>query len=85
MSEPQDGGPAFPQSVPAGVIGSGCGPYVEWGMSLRDYLATHAMAAFIAAPIGKYPHQKELGRVASDAYDSADAMLAARERNGGAA
>ena len=41
MSTPNDGGPAFPQAVPPGVIGAGCGPHVEWGMTRRDWLAAH--------------------------------------------
>lgn len=56
------------------------------GMSLRDYFAAKAMAAMIA----QYPCQaignEDGGRLidndalTGDAYDIADAMLAARER-----
>jgi hypothetical protein len=49
VSTINDGGPAFPQNVPAGVIGGGCGPHVEWGMSLRAYFAGQAMVGLIAS------------------------------------
>jgi hypothetical protein len=68
-----DGQPMCPQEFGLG------------GMTLRDYFAGQALAAFIAAPMGKYAHQSTLVHIATDSYGSADAMLAARERKGGAA
>ena len=51
----------------------------ECGMNLRDYFAAAALTGFLAASMGKFPHQLDLSGVAGDAYDLADAMLAARE------
>lgn len=49
------------------------------GMTLRDWFAAQAMAAYIAAPRGKYtvPSLKDRSDAA---YKQADAMLAERER-----
>jgi hypothetical protein len=54
------------------------------GMSLRDYFAAKAMQAYI----GTYPcpaaednePQPNMGDVAADAYEMADAMLKARQQ-----
>lgn len=70
-----DGGPAFPQTVPAGVIGAGCGPHVEWGMTLRDYFAAAALAN---GNIEEHTGAGWADRVADQAYRIADAMIAAR-------
>jgi len=80
MSEPiKDGGSAFPLAVPAGTIGSGCGPHNEWGMSLRDYFAAKAMAAFIAGGQDDKAAYNHSGKCAEWAYAQADAMLEARD------
>lgn len=68
----EDGGPAFPQLVP-GIFGGST--TAVGGASLRDYFAAKALegmatsAGFQGAPWEK---------LAKDAYDAADAMLAAR-------
>lgn len=50
--------------------------YQEDGMTLRDYFAAKAMSNLIARiPFGEYVPERQ---VAIDAYDYADAMLAAR-------
>lgn len=72
-----DGGPAFPQNVPPGVIGSGCGPHVEWGMTLRDWFAGQALAN---DNVSWHDAPNWAANVAEQAYQIADAMLAARER-----
>jgi hypothetical protein len=67
MSNIKDGGPAFP----------GEKDFVA-GMTLRDYFAAKAMQAFISSyPMGSVSNP--IPDVAADAYDMADAMLAARE------
>lgn len=77
MSNPNDGGPAFPQPgvydasreqvYPVGAY------YDAGGMSLRDYFAAKAMAAIHA-------EYQSWEMVAEQAYKSADAMLAQRAR-----
>ena len=73
----KDGGPAFP---------------CEWdyinsnraaanGMTLRDYFAAKAMHQFLhgaVLPVG-YDATKELALLSDRAYETADAMLKARE------
>lgn len=82
-----DGGPAFPQAVPPGVIGAGCGPHVEWGMTLRDYFAAKAMQGLCAyhgtnGGSAAGPVQSSPQVVANRAYEIADAMIAARGKDG---
>lgn len=70
MSKP-DGGQAFPLSV----------AYREPGMSLRDYFAAQAMAACVGADSStnqNYGANPE--KVATYAYEFADAMLKEREK-----
>jgi hypothetical protein len=83
-----DGGPAFPV-----IAENGLG-HVNEGMSLRDYLASKAMAALITRPLNacstgnnnlKWAEatRNPMGRVndlAADSYRIADAMLAEREK-----
>ena len=71
-----NGGPAFPiHTPPAG----GCGPYTEYGMTLRDYFAGKALGAL-------FSHEDVrcdcIGLVAMQSYGMADAMLAEREKGG---
>lgn len=68
-----DGGPAFPTTPDCYENMDPAGD----GMSLRDYFAAKAMAAFISTmpPDSKvYPD-----KIADGAYDQADAMLARRK------
>lgn len=70
MSEKNSGGSAFPW----------CGdlnetPFINLGMTLRDYFAAKALQALI----GKLDDPKEAGEVAEAAYLFADDMLKARE------
>jgi hypothetical protein len=78
MKTINQGGPAFPTP--------GFKPNeVFYGLTVRDYFAAKAMQAFISA----YPCQAidradggipvDHDSIAGDAYDVADAMLAARE------
>ncbi len=74
MSSPiSDGGPAFPVA-----------DTIHWdghnGMTLRDYFAGQALAGLLADS-----NASSRSLYAKDAYDLADALLAARERKGGAA
>lgn len=66
-----DGGAAFPQSG-----------YEQWapmpGMSLRDYFAVKAMQGIFSCPQLLQRLHTDAG-VAKSAYETADAMLAARE------
>lgn len=78
-----EGGPAFPVADshhPNGQVQYGAN-----GMTLRDYFAGQALAGFLAAPMGKLPHQDRIHVITRDSYDVADAMLVSRERKGGAA
>jgi hypothetical protein len=75
-----DGGPAFPiqQQSWNNMGGSGFVNYRP-GMSLRDYLAAHAMVALMTSP--HLELKQEMGtheNIALGAYEFADAMLAAR-------
>ena len=79
----KDGGPAFPSTAQIErrfTDGSGIvRPLTEGGMTLRDYLATEAMHAFIR----QLPHQCQgtitRAIIAENAYLMADEMLKARE------
>lgn len=66
------GGPAFPVPLNPGQPWQGMAPCD--GMTLRDYFAAKAMQGLLANKGACHP---------DDAYEMADAMLAARE--GGAA
>lgn len=76
------GGPAFPihPKMPEAL---GCMPSVsDAGMSLRDYFAAKAMAAYIASQVDMTANDvSEFAEevVARIAYQFADAMLAARK------
>lgn len=73
MSAHDNGGPAFPVAYGDGRIE---------GMTLRDYFAAKAMAAWIAT-YGDNPHPATTGHaetVANNAYQIADAMLAERSK-----
>lgn len=51
------------------------------GMTLRDYFAAKAMAAFIAADVSQWPQlDGDDPSVSSAAYELADAMLAERAK-----
>lgn len=66
MTNTIDGGPAFPSPQ--------CGDWSpEYGMSLRDWFAGQALAGMMASDDGSTPEN-----VAAEAYEIADAMLAAR-------
>lgn len=69
----KDGGPAFARPISRySPDGSPCDIYdAQDGMSLRDYFAAKALAALVAA---ENPPQ-----AAKQAYQYADAMLAARD------
>ncbi len=78
MSAPtNDGGPAFPSDY---IPGTATTP----GMTLRDYFAGQALAGIVLSPLGQ-GGRATYDSTARDAYNYADAMLAARERKGGAA
>jgi hypothetical protein len=65
-----DGGPAFPVSIP------GYGDNGWQGMSLRDWFAGMAMSAGLGKDLignGNY-----IDRVATSSYEMADAMMKAR-------
>ena len=72
MAETKDGGPAFPAE---GGYDSGLHP--NPGMSLRDWFAGQALANEYCR------HDSDPDKVAEWAYHLADAMLAAREGQGG--
>ena len=73
----KDGGAAFPFSPPVDDTGrSAVGyPFPELGMSLRDWFAGQAMAAFIRRAVTT----EDWGRLPLASYEIADAMLEARK------
>ena len=73
MSEKETGGPAFPTEV---WDSKGVPQHTE-GMTLRDYFAAKAMHAFLMRPTSMTAPDEVL---AEDAYNTADAMLKAREK-----
>ena len=72
-----DGGPAFPVADTKHWDGHN-------GMTLRDYFAAQALAGIVLSPLGQ-GGRATYDSTARDAYSYADAMIAARERKGGAA
>lgn len=76
-----DGGPAFPTEP-----NTQPGFYLHHGMSLRDYFAGQALPAVIVVtsegnhrPIMRDGERTIAPAIARDAYEMADAMLAARK------
>lgn len=77
----EDGGPAYPLA--------GLGDYKRAsGMSLRDWFAGQALAGLVGNPGGPYQSNSMSGwgmvncdqsHVATNCYDLADAMIAARK------
>ncbi len=73
--------PAFPTSTYEFNGDGKVLPYQQDGMTLRDYFAAKAMAAYISGHIAHYGHESywDVGNLSSQAYGLADAMLRARE------
>jgi len=74
MSDRNDGGPAFPAEIDLEYYSAPSTRH-EAGMSLRDYFAAKALQGFLAE---RSLPASEAGRLASDCYAMADAMLKAR-------
>lgn len=72
----KEGGSAFP--IPASDLSGSYEP--EPGMSLRDYFAAKAMAAFNANPGSWGSPNVNDEEIAKMAYRQADAMLAERDK-----
>ena len=70
MSKINDGGPAFPHSLEDTYEPS------TTGLSIRDYMAAKAMQGLCATLTGAGTPKWDL--LAIEAYEMADAMLAAR-------
>lgn len=66
-----DGGPAFPRSLPS------TGDSNRYGMSLRDWFAGQALAGLCGGDV--WPNSDDGREMARRAYLFADAMLKARE------
>ena len=92
MSEPNDGGPAFPN------VHSGIHPEIGWdsGMTLRDYFAAHApvipewyRVAWLdqervkMKADSRYQMRDSFQSLTEWSFDYADAMLSARKPKGG--
>jgi hypothetical protein len=74
MTTKDDGGPAFPT-----LDNNGQGLVLrEWGMTLRDWFAGQALAGFCADPSNHELFDDAMD-AAQNAYELADAMLAARK------
>ncbi len=79
MSEPiNDGGPAFPLFLPPSETGEHILP-IQYGMSLRDWLAGQALVGFMAIERDAKASGWDSSYWAHWAYKTADAMLKARE------
>jgi len=74
MSTKNTGGPAFPVPLNPGQSWQGMAPCD--GMTLRDYFAAKAMAAFLQEALST---EEMLKLIPAASYEIADAMLAARE------
>ena len=75
MNAINDGGPAFP------VPNDACNNQMP-GMTLRDWFAGMALQGYLAGRnnhTSEKPYNFERHRAASECYDYADAMLAARK------
>ena len=76
----KDGGPAFPYETSGGNWPD-MRPQVFSGLSLRDYFAAQAMPELLAILARDKQGDTEAQKVmAETAYELADAMLAARDR-----
>lgn len=73
MSAEDNGGPAFPVTLPAGERYSGHSEFD--GMTLRDYFAAKALCGILADPDAVV----DPSSVARVSYNYADAMLEARK------
>ena len=80
MSAPNDGGPAFP--IPDRSFPNGETQWGASGMSLRDYFAGQALNSLCA--VVSPEDGLCVGLIVKDCYEIADAMLAEREKRGGA-
>jgi hypothetical protein len=79
VSKP-DNQPAFPSSVAVGHSGDVYqGQF--FGMTLRDYFAGRAIPAIIKATSSGRHMAGSIEQMAIDAYDLADAMLTARQKD----
>lgn len=74
-------GPAFPTGTREYDGQGNVLPSQVAGMSLREYIATEAMAAYISGHIAHYGHENHwpVDSLSSEAYSMADAMLKASE------
>jgi len=75
-------GPAFPTGTWEYDGQGNVLPYQQGGMTLRDYFAAKAMAAYVSGHISYYGHESNhwpIDSLSSEAYSTADAMLKARE------
>jgi hypothetical protein len=86
VTDTPDGGPAFPGETMIESVDYKGRPVLERGhnpgMSMRDLFAAHAMAAIIGLGdnYDYSKHKTTIGQAAAtDAYEMADAMLAARK------
>lgn len=73
-----DGGPAYP------VIATRTQIYISDGMTLRDWFAGQAINGMLSHSTRYRPYQKDRGlywhdAIAYEAYELADAMIAARK------
>lgn len=83
-----DGGPAFPRATYVELDQAEYRPNVpgrgsisgDDGMSLRDWFAGQLVPVLVAAAIKSQADSLSKEKIATDAYDMADAMLAEREK-----
>ena len=77
MSNTNTGGPAFPIQGHSTRNGQGFQLVMADGMTLRDYFAAKALQGMFAS--GNLPKSVSDEELAAVAYQTADAMLKARE------
>ncbi len=83
-TQPDDGGPAFPQLVEPDVMDMLSGKVKHGGMTLRDWFAGQALdrtIEMVAMDRAKHPsvtNEEWRAQFAVEAYAIADAMLALR-------
>jgi hypothetical protein len=82
MSGVNDGGPAFPYVQMSEATGQPINGCFNGGMSLRDWFAGQALAYWIKHQLENDCYQKNEPLAERWAYDTADKMLAEREKGG---
>ena len=79
MADVKDGGPAFPFEYDSTGFFGEPARNLHTGMTLRDWFAGMALQGMLAGYCSQAAGVVNVGLLAHEAYDAADAMLKARE------